>query len=245
MRRSILVLAGAIVIAAGGVSYAITGNTTITACVEPANQTLSLAPAGGCPGGQQTLSWNQQGPQGDTGAQGIQGVTGQTGPAGTPGASASDAVLHVAPSVKYRSKFSTSIVIDGIGDHAVSGDVHIHLDAAKWRRDGHVDCQLGDADTPTLDSWTLPVKRKGAVTDMDLELDGIVTITPPPSSQTVQSTAPTAVTVQFGCKTTSPGTGQGAGPLFSFVRMSDELLKNQIVKLPVKEAVLQIKKTGQ
>ncbi len=243
MRNAILIATAAAVLAAGGVTYGAirVADQTITACVEPANQALTLAPAGGCPGGQQTLSWNQQGVQG---VQGATGQTGQTGLTGTPGANASDAVVHLAGLVKYRGKFSTSIVVDGIGNHLVSGHVHMHLDPTKWRRDGHVDCVLGDADNPGIDSWTLPVAHKGAVVDMDIDLDGVVAITPAPSSQTVQSIAPTAVTVRFGCNTTMPGTGHGAGPLFSFVRMSDELLKNQIVKLPVKEAVVQIKKIG-
>jgi hypothetical protein len=244
MRKSILVLAGAIVIAAGGVSYAISGNQAISACVEPAGQNLTLAPPGGCPAGQQTLSWNQQGPQGDQGIQGVQGPAGQNGAPGNP-ASAANAVLHLAPLVKYRGKFSTSIVVSGVGNHLVSGHVHMHLTPTKWRHDGHVDCQMADPDNANLDSWTLPVKAKSAVVDMDIDLDGLVNITAAPSSpQTVQPIGPPSETVQFGCKTTLVSTSASLAPIFSFVRMSDELLTDQVVKLPVKEAVLQIKKIG-
>lgn len=247
MRKSILVLAGAIVIAAGGVSYAISGNQVITACVgDPAGgggTALSLAPAGGCQPGQQSLSWNQQGPQGDPGAQGAQGVAGLKGAQGDPGsaASASTNVAFGPVTVKHRKSFSTQIDVTTLGTHNVTGHVHLHAVPTKWKFPGTVNCQLYVVgDSAPLDTATIPIAKHGPVLDLDIDLGGLVTIEPAPSSNTVQSIATTDRTVVFTCTTVGKIAG-GLQTTFTFVSMTDTLLGPVVLHLPIKEAPKLIK----
>jgi hypothetical protein len=242
MRKSILVLAGAIVIAAGGVSYAISGNQTYTACVDAAGGPLIYSSTGSCGAGQTTLSWNQQGPPGVQGIQGVQGLEGPSGQTGAPGsaASATNAVVGVV-TAKYRRGFATQITVSGTGTHLVTGHVHIEVDPSQWKLDGHIDCALlagipNGAGT-TLDSSTTPVVHGSGPMKFDIDLDGFVTIEPPASSQNSQSTASTDRLAVFRCGTTMRKTSVKFAPIFSFVRMTDELLKTSIVQLPPKVAV--------
>jgi len=247
MRKSILVLAGAIVVAAGGVSYAISGNQTYTACVDlppgggPAP--MNYSPSGSCQAGQTTLSWNQQGPQGVQGEQGVQGVQGPAGQNGAPSnpASASNAVVGIV-TAKYKKSFGTSITVSGVGTHLVSAHAHVDVDPSKWKFDGHINCTLvagtpGASTGTTLDTSSTPIVHGGGAQKFDIDLDGLVTIEPAPSSQTAQSIASTDQLAVFRCGTSMPKTSAKFAPIFSFVRMSDELLKENVVKLPVKVAV--------
>lgn len=236
MRNSVLVLAGAVVLAAGGVTYGATraADQTINACVEPANGQMFLMTATVCPPGQQTLSWNKEGPQGPPGVQGVQGIQGPASSAPSGPASASDAVVGIVVA-KYRRVFATSIDVSGVGTHLVTGHVHVAVDPSMWKRDGHINCQLvGDS---TLDSSSMPIVHGGAAQKFDVDLDGLVTIEPVPSSNTAESTLPTNKTVYFKCQTISPKTSTKFTATFTFVRMTDELLKSTVIHLPIKVAV--------
>jgi hypothetical protein len=128
-------------------------------------------------------------------------------------------------------------VVDGVGTHLVTGHVHIHVDPSKWKRDGRITCELGDDPDGLLDSSITPVTHGGSVTDFNVDLNGLVKIDPPPSSQSSQSIAPTAETVGFHCGTLMLGTSTKFAPIFTFVRMSDEPFTPPVVKLPIKVAV--------
>jgi hypothetical protein len=84
--KAMAALAAAGVLVVGGVAAAATGvlggGGTIEACVA-SNGDLSVAPAKGCKKNDDTLTWNQvgpQGPQGEPGTPGAPGAQGERGP---------------------------------------------------------------------------------------------------------------------------------------------------------------------
>lgn len=229
MRNAVLVGAGALTLAIGGITYGATraSDATISVCVEPASQTLTLAPAGGCTGGAQTLSWNQQGPQG------VQGVQGVSGTAGIDISTAPSVVL--GPVAVKRFGFTTSLDVSGTGAHLVEGHVQVHLDPSQWKIKGFVRCLLfvSGSSTP-LDSTQTYGLAHGVPQTYNVDLSGIVTIAAPASSGPSISTAPTDQTVLFRCLTSSHDHRTADEPTFAFVRMSDTLEKYILKPLVVK-----------
>jgi hypothetical protein len=249
MRNAVLVAAGVLVLAIGGVTYGAirADDSMIAVCVssDPAgDQSLKLAPAAGCGVAQKTLTWNQQGPPGVPGVQGVQGLTGPQGTAGSPAAAASDATVALAPALVYYHGFTTTLNVSGTGTHVVEAHAHVHLDSSTWKRKGFVRCTLSPSASPNaVDITQANVAAHGGVQDYDVDLSVPVTIDAPPSSATAQSTVPTDRTAVFRCLTTALGVTKLHSPQFTLIRMSESLEQPISVPLNIK-TIIPLKKAG-
>jgi hypothetical protein len=123
----------ALAIALGGVGYAATvrdtgGSQVINACVEPAGNQLIYSSSGTCSGGQQLITWNQQGPQGAPGANGV----------------SPSPVIANNLAKTFKGHFFISTEIDKAGTYEFEGKVVEQANTANWtlKKTNTVTCGL-------------------------------------------------------------------------------------------------------
>jgi hypothetical protein len=123
----------ALVLAGGGVSWAVTqGSSVITSCVD-ANNVMHLSTDGTCPvgSGETTVQWNQLGLTGPTGIQGARGLVGSQGPPGRPGVSAAQPVFAFGHQV-FSFRFAIDMDFTAPGTYDVEGTVTEDVNTATW-----------------------------------------------------------------------------------------------------------------